>query len=136
MPFVFRRSGGLIDHRADAGRRRRFHGAAFVVAIAVMIRAWLLAGGTTTRNPAASKGRAKSPDWTVPSVARRPIAGGAGRIAWIALGLAGMVSGPDGRNANWGLFAAGSVLAALPVLVLFFALQRWIVSGLTSGSVK
>lgn len=54
----------------------------------------------------------------------------------IALGLAGLVSGPDGRNANWGVFAAGSVLAALPVLVLFFALQRWIVSGLTSGSVK
>lgn len=54
----------------------------------------------------------------------------------LALGLAGLVSGPDGRNANWGLFAAGSVLAALPVLVLFFVLQRWIVSGLTSGSVK
>lgn len=54
----------------------------------------------------------------------------------LALGLAGLVSGPDGRNANWGLFAAGSVLAALPVLALFFILQRWIVSGLTSGSVK
>lgn len=37
---------------------------------------------------------------------------------------------------NWGLFAAGSVLAAIPILVLFLALQRYIVGGLTAGSVK
>ena len=54
----------------------------------------------------------------------------------VAVGLSGLVTGPDGRNANWGLFAAGSVLVAIPVLILFFILQRWIVSGLTSGSVK
>jgi len=39
-------------------------------------------------------------------------------------------------SANWGLFAAGAVIAAIPVLVLFMSLQRWIVGGLTAGSVK
>lgn len=39
-------------------------------------------------------------------------------------------------SANWGLFAAGAVIAAVPVLILFLSLQRWIVGGLTSGAVK
>lgn len=39
-------------------------------------------------------------------------------------------------NANWGLFTAGSVIAAVPVLVLFFVLQKYIVGGLTAGAVK
>lgn len=39
-------------------------------------------------------------------------------------------------SANWGLFAAGAVIAAIPVLALFLFLQRWIVGGLTSGAVK
>ncbi len=37
---------------------------------------------------------------------------------------------------NWGVFAAGATLAAIPVVVLFQFLQRYIVSGLTAGSVK
>lgn len=53
-----------------------------------------------------------------------------------AVGLTALVSGPDGRNANWGLFSAGAILLAAPVLVLFFALQRYIVGGMTSGAVK
>lgn len=39
-------------------------------------------------------------------------------------------------TSRWGLFAAGVVLAALPVLALFLSLQRYIVGGLTAGSVK
>lgn len=39
-------------------------------------------------------------------------------------------------SANWGRFAAGAVIASVPVLVLFLALQKWIVGGLTTGSVK
>ena len=52
----------------------------------------------------------------------------------LAVGLYSMVSSQ--KDANWGLFAAGAVLAALPVLLLFGFLQRYIVSGLTSGAVK
>lgn len=52
----------------------------------------------------------------------------------LAVGLYGWVS--ELLEANWGLFAAGAVLSALPVLVLFQFLQRYIVGGATAGSVK
>lgn len=52
----------------------------------------------------------------------------------LAVGLYGWVSSQ--LDANWGVFAAGAVLAALPVLLLFLFLQRYIVSGLTAGAVK
>ena len=52
----------------------------------------------------------------------------------VAVGLYGWVSSL--LEANWGLFAAGAVISALPVLVLFLFLQRYIVGGLTSGAVK
>lgn len=42
----------------------------------------------------------------------------------------------DDRIAPWGLFAAGAVVAAVPVILLFQYLQRYIVSGLTAGAVK
>jgi arabinogalactan oligomer/maltooligosaccharide transport system permease protein len=37
---------------------------------------------------------------------------------------------------KWGPFAAGALLAAAPVIILFYLLQDWIVSGLTQGAVK
>lgn len=37
---------------------------------------------------------------------------------------------------NWGIFTAGAVVAALPILVLYLLLQRYIVGGLTTGAVK
>jgi arabinogalactan oligomer/maltooligosaccharide transport system permease protein len=40
------------------------------------------------------------------------------------------------QSQQWGLFAAGAVISAIPVLVLFLFLQRYIVSGLTAGAVK
>ncbi|WP_244286441.1 sugar ABC transporter permease [Cellulosimicrobium cellulans] len=52
----------------------------------------------------------------------------------LAVGLYQWAS--DERNAPWGLFAAGAVLAAIPILVLFLFLQKYIVGGLTAGSVK
>jgi arabinogalactan oligomer/maltooligosaccharide transport system permease protein len=52
----------------------------------------------------------------------------------LAVGMYAWVS--DALNANWGLFAAGAVIASVPILALFLFLQRYIVSGLTSGSVK
>jgi arabinogalactan oligomer/maltooligosaccharide transport system permease protein len=37
---------------------------------------------------------------------------------------------------DWPHFAAGAILVSIPVMALFFALQRHLVGGLTAGSVK
>ena len=50
------------------------------------------------------------------------------------VGLYGFIN--DKYAQQWGPFCAGVVLAAIPVVVLFFFLQRFIVHGLTRGSVK
>jgi arabinogalactan oligomer / maltooligosaccharide transport system permease protein len=52
----------------------------------------------------------------------------------LAVGLYQWVS--DQLSANWGLFAAGAVISAIPVVALFIFLQKYIVSGLTAGAVK
>ncbi len=41
-----------------------------------------------------------------------------------------------GFSQQWGYFAAGSIVAAIPVMVLFLFLQKYLVSGLTAGAVK
>jgi arabinogalactan oligomer / maltooligosaccharide transport system permease protein len=41
-----------------------------------------------------------------------------------------------GFDSNWGPFAAGALIGAVPVVILFLFLQRFIVSGLTTGAVK
>jgi arabinogalactan oligomer/maltooligosaccharide transport system permease protein len=52
----------------------------------------------------------------------------------LAVGLYGLVA--EQRNANFGMFCAGSLLTAIPTVVVFQSLQRYIVSGLTTGAVK
>lgn len=37
---------------------------------------------------------------------------------------------------QWGMFAAGSILITIPVIILFFYTSKYLVSGLTIGSVK
>lgn len=41
-----------------------------------------------------------------------------------------------GFDPNWGVFAAGSLLLSLPVVLIFFFVQRQMVSGMTAGAVK
>lgn len=41
-----------------------------------------------------------------------------------------------GFSQQWGYFAAGSIIVSIPVVALFFFLQKYLVSGLTAGSVK
>jgi arabinogalactan oligomer/maltooligosaccharide transport system permease protein len=41
-----------------------------------------------------------------------------------------------GYDPNWGLFAAGSLILSIPVVVVFFFVQRHMVAGLTAGAVK
>ncbi|MGI5525401.1 sugar ABC transporter permease [Micromonospora sp. CA-259024] len=53
----------------------------------------------------------------------------------LAVGMYGMLQGNE-RNNNFGLFAAGTLLTAIPTVLVFQFLQRYIVSGLTAGAVK
>lgn len=41
-----------------------------------------------------------------------------------------------GNDKNWDWFASGAVIAAVPILLLFLFLQKYIVAGLTGGAVK
>jgi arabinogalactan oligomer/maltooligosaccharide transport system permease protein len=41
-----------------------------------------------------------------------------------------------GFQQQWGYFAAGSIIVSVPVVFLFLYLQKYLVSGLTAGSVK
>jgi ABC-type glycerol-3-phosphate transport system permease component len=45
------------------------------------------------------------------------------------------LQGPPGRTA-FDLLMAGSVLSVIPMLIVFFFLQRYLIAGITAGSVK
>jgi len=42
----------------------------------------------------------------------------------------------SGFSEQWGYFAAGALLTAIPVVLLFMFLQKYLISGLTAGAVK
>ena len=48
----------------------------------------------------------------------------------------GLKSYQASMSTQWGLYAAASILVSVPVVVVFLLLSRYLVSGLTLGSVK
>lgn len=48
----------------------------------------------------------------------------------------GLKSFESNMGTEWGLYGAASVVVTIPVVILFLSLSRWLVSGLTLGSVK
>jgi sn-glycerol 3-phosphate transport system permease protein len=46
-----------------------------------------------------------------------------------------LLQNSEGNGAGWGILMAGAVLVIVPILLVFAALQRYIVAGLTQGSV-
>ncbi len=52
----------------------------------------------------------------------------------LATGLYGLIDAD--RSNNLGVFAAGSIMTAIPVVLLFLYLQKFIVGGITAGGVK
>lgn len=52
----------------------------------------------------------------------------------LAVGLSLFVR--DQYAQRWGVFAAGALIGALPVVIVFLIFQRYLVGGLTAGSVK
>jgi ABC-type glycerol-3-phosphate transport system permease component len=53
----------------------------------------------------------------------------------LPIGLANMMGLPE-YQAPYGALMAGTLLSVLPVVILFFALQRDFIAGLTSGAMK
>lgn len=55
----------------------------------------------------------------------------------LAVGLAQFMSGGGSDfDTRWGAFSAGAFISSVPVVIIFVSLQKYIVSGLTAGSVK
>ena len=52
----------------------------------------------------------------------------------LAVGLRGLVANP--LIQQWGLMAAGGVMAAVPMFIVFLLTQRSLVTGMTAGAVK
>jgi arabinogalactan oligomer/maltooligosaccharide transport system permease protein len=52
----------------------------------------------------------------------------------LAVGLQSLIAGQYGTN--WSVYCAGAVLGSIPMLVLFYLLQRHYISGNTEGGVK
>lgn len=51
--------------------------------------------------------------------------------------MVGLYSFVEGQFSDrWGVFAAGALLAAIPIVTLYLFLQRYIIGGLTAGAVK
>jgi arabinogalactan oligomer/maltooligosaccharide transport system permease protein len=48
----------------------------------------------------------------------------------------GLKSFESNMGSEWGLYGAASLIVTVPVVILFLSLSRWLVSGLTLGSVK
>ncbi len=52
----------------------------------------------------------------------------------LALGLSLFIG--DTFSQNWGVFAAGALIGAIPIVIMYILLQDFIVGGLTQGAVK
>ncbi|MEM6285357.1 MAG: sugar ABC transporter permease, partial [Chloroflexota bacterium] len=52
----------------------------------------------------------------------------------LAVGLSRFLG--DNYGQRWGPFAAGALIGAIPIIVIYLVLQDYIVGGLTAGSVK
>lgn len=55
------------------------------------------------------------------------------RNTTLAVGLNSYVSG---NNQQWGLFSAGAIMAAIPMILVFIFSQKYLTTGLTAGAVK
>jgi arabinogalactan oligomer/maltooligosaccharide transport system permease protein len=52
----------------------------------------------------------------------------------VAVGLYSMIS--NDQNANFTLFAAGAVLVAVPITIMYLLFQKFLVQGIVAGASK
>lgn len=55
-------------------------------------------------------------------------------VQTLAIGLNRFIS--DSFNQQWGVFSAGALIGAIPIVIVILTFQRFFVSGLTEGAVK
>lgn len=54
----------------------------------------------------------------------------------LPMGLYDLQSNAASSAINWSMFAAGSLIVAIPIALIFLFLQKYLTSGLTNGGVK
>lgn len=54
----------------------------------------------------------------------------------VAVGLYNMTADTAAMLSNFTTFAAGSILVAIPIVILYISLQRFMIEGISSGAVK
>jgi ABC-type maltose transport system permease subunit len=52
----------------------------------------------------------------------------------VGVGIKGFIS--SNYSSNWTIFCAAAILGSVPIMALFFLLQKYITQGLTKGAVK
>lgn len=52
----------------------------------------------------------------------------------LAVGLQSLIAGQYGTN--WGVYCAAALLGSLPMVILFYSMQKYFIDGLTEGGVK
>ncbi len=52
----------------------------------------------------------------------------------LAVGLQSMIAGQYGTN--WSMYCAAALVGSIPMIILFYSLQKYFISGLTEGSIK
>lgn len=64
------------------------------------------------------------------------LAGGSDTSRTVAVGLYSIMNDLTNRTAYFPFFCAGAVFVSIPIMILFFWLQRYYVEGVTGGAVK
>ncbi len=54
----------------------------------------------------------------------------------LAVGIMQFIGLTGTTSSQWGVFAAVSLLVSIPVVIVFLSLQKYLISGMTAGSVK
>jgi len=52
----------------------------------------------------------------------------------LAVGLQSMIVGQYGIN--WGIYCSGAIIGSIPMIILFYSLQKYFIGGLVEGGVK
>ena len=64
------------------------------------------------------------------------LAGGTDTARTVAVGMQKMITTLETKAEYFTVFCAGGVFVSIPIMILFFWLQKYYVEGITGGAVK